>query len=273
MEELIKLIYDYSVSGKLADNEFYYKVIEIVVRKQETDEYLKDVYIIKKEDYKKEKYKKIISAFGGAYDALAGYEKNEKIIAILKDNLKHQFHYLNYLPFDSETDRMLFFNLLITKVLLHELEHVNQEKIKVINNEIEGQILRLVDKNYGRETRQTYPYNPMERLAEIKAYDEVLKIIEEIKMLSPYLIRFFKQSYDVSLISGYGYEKCRLIIPTIKYFELHGKKVPFEWYSANKYKCLSLTKQSFPFVDDRLKYGLPISFKEYDEYNKSKSSI
>lgn len=273
MEELIKLIYDYSVSGKLADNEFYYKVIEMVVRMQETDEYLKDVYIIKKEDYKKEKYKKVISAFGWAYDAPAGYEKNEKIIAILEDNLKQQLSDFIYFPFHTEIDRMLFLNLLITKVLLHELEHVNQQKIKVINNEIEGQILRLVDKNYGRETRQTYLYNPMERLAENKAYDEVFKIIEEIKILSPYLVRFFKRIHAENLIYGYGYEKCRLIIPTIKYFELHGKKVPFEWYSANKYKCLSLTKESFPFVNDRLKYGLPISFKEYHEYNKSKSSI
>ena len=66
--------------------------------------------------------------------------------------------------------------------------------------------------------------------------------------------------------------KNELVIPTIKYFGLHEEQIPFKWYSQNDDKCLFLTKMSFPFVSDRLKYGLPISIEEYNDY-KSKSLI
>ena len=72
----------------------------------------------------------------------------------------------------SNFEKTLYKNLSLVQVILHEIEHANQEKISYIENTLEAFIIRMaytVDKSY---FESLYEYSPQERLAEIKSYRE-----------------------------------------------------------------------------------------------------
>ncbi len=97
-------------------------------------------------------------------------------------------------PYDEEQD---YFNIILfTRVVLHEFEHVNQNRIIKEENSLESQILSLsvpklneningvVDKNdFIRLTPRTiyyiinYKYVPHEKMTEIETYKKILEII------------------------------------------------------------------------------------------------
>ena len=196
----------------------------------------------------------------------------------------------------SSTEELFYKNLLVTQVVLHELEHANQRKIMDKEESLEGDILRASlskqDKDItiklmqagltGKqidlilETQKTMKSEgglilPDERLAEIKSHQEIKDTLSEISDEVPNLIEFENASILESKLRGYTFDKGRIISPTIDYLIFTGKSFAlqkFEWFNKDSRTCLKNVQSLFS-LDERLTYGLPIDNSEFMESSKT----
>ena len=203
--------------------------------------------------------------------------------------------YNTYQEMFSSTEELFYKNLLVTQVVLHELEHANQRKIMDKEESLEGDILRASlskqDKDItiklmqagltGKqidlilETQKTMKSEgglilPDERLAEIKSHQEIKDTLSEISDEVPNLIEFENASILESKLRGYTFDKGRIISPTIDYL-ISGKSFAlqkFEWFNKDSRTCLKNVQSLFS-LDERLTYGLPIDNSEFMESSKT----
>lgn len=157
---------------------------------------------------------------------------------------------------------MLYINLSIVQILLHEIEHANQRKIAYNDNTLEALIIRLSFLINDYDNENLYEYCPEERLAEIKSFEEICTMINYIKdklFILPNIIETEKLKRE---LRGYHYRNGYVNIPIFDYFTLGGKEKLIDTFnlpnnSINKYK-----------LNNRLKYGLIITDNEYKNSTK-----
>ena len=284
--KLLKLLYEYSANGKLVDGKYIQKLIEIVVDSKGIVDYAGGLIITDKD-----------SRLRDPNSLLAVYYPNRKLIAVYLDAIEEMLKsYNTYQEMFSSTEELFYKNLLVTQVVLHELEHANQRKIMDKEESLEGDILRASlskqDKDItiklmqagltGKqidlilETQKTTKSEgglilPDERLAEIKSHQEIKDTLSEISDEVPNLIEFENASILESKLRGYTFDKGRIISPTIDYLISTGKSFAlqkFEWFNKDSRTCLKNVQSLFS-LDERLTYGLPIDNSEFMESSKT----
>ena len=144
-------------------------------------------------------------------------------------------------------------NILMVNTLLHELEHVHQQK-KINDDSYEAYMLKLCEGN--KETISTYDYIPSERFAENIAVLQTQVILNNMGIIIPEIDEYMEKRHNHWIIKGYVDEanNC-MIYPLKRYVEAHGL--------GESNMSLDEAILTYPELEDRLFYGLPISDEEY----------
>ncbi|MBQ3020911.1 MAG: hypothetical protein IJD92_01645 [Bacilli bacterium] len=243
MEDLFKNIYSISKNQKIIDENIIINLLKSLVDYYSLNEYVESINITNYKD-----------------NNLANYNINKKTINI---NFQKMILYIiNNLPENINEPKIKFLlvNLQILKILLHELEHVNQERKIRLNNDLETKIYLRVqdweyaikDKNLDYYNRILYNINPMERQANIVSIKKILKFIgltDNIKIKN-----YFKNDYLFTIIKNYNIETSKY--PLILYFN----KYPY----LREMKSLIYKTNHIFDQDLRGELGLKLSIKEYN---------
>ena len=287
-EDVFKLIYDYSVEGKLGNIDFIEKLIEIVVSNKKLEDFL----------------------LGDIEYGLKPLNKNNDTITVAVYNVPKRnmeiypselARFVDMYSRDSQLifnyDEQIFHrNLLIARVILHELEHVAQNK-KYNSHDIDTEAVlirsvfkpkyeyrdlfefynKMIVKGYSeseinehlidmyKKINTFYPYNPVERMADIKTFETLYKSFEEVKKLST-LKNYLLYHYYKSLTDGYIEDmQLGLVAPTLIYCNGMGcesdlLKLPF--YDDDQ-KKMDDKLVAMHNIEERLFYGLSVPKEEY----------
>ena len=112
----------------------------------------------------------------------SNYKKNITIYSKMIDKMVKNIE--NNILTTDKFEITFYKNLSILQVLLHEIEHANQQKIAYNENSLEAFIIRLsylINNSYNGEI---YEYCPEERLAEIKSFEELIILIKYLNSKS-----------------------------------------------------------------------------------------
>ncbi len=284
-EELLKLIYDYAIKVKMPDYSFMEKLINIVKTYDNLDKYILE-FELKDED---ENDKKILGNYNGSSKKITVYQL--QILKCLKDK-NYNFTIL---------ERNFFNCVIFVQVILHEISHAIQYKmIESNNSSLETYILKSALANYdqeivtemfkhgysinqvkiymelqekARKNNKKINYNiaPQERLAQINSYQKLEDILENIKNAIPMLFRYIKLMKYENLLLGYEFSKNSISSPTFKYFRDSNdlnRFSKFGWYTNDVEKLLNNLQCRYD-LNERLKLGLLVQDREYDEFRRN----
>ena len=245
MENILKIIYDLSITNKLLNINNIDKILEILIDEKNLGEYISNIEV-----------QQIRSNNLASY---SNYYKKIIIYSNIIDKMTNDIH--TNVKSKNQLTKNMYINLSILQVILHELEHANQEKI--INcNTLESFILRI--SQIVKYNKQTYEVNPIERFAEIKSYNDILKIISSYE--NDLLLNSLIKSDELQRkMRGYHYYNGKLYSPIELYF-LMGKTeyllTSFEWYSDDNNLFAENVEKIYD-LEDSLFYGFPILDKNY----------
>lgn len=284
--KLLRLIFDYSKNGKLVDKAYLEKLIDLVVNSKDISKYVQNSEIVS-------------SGTEETMDGilLAEYRPNRKLIRIYSEAMERMLEsHDRYQELFNGIEQIFYKNVLITQIILHELEHANQRKIAEKEDTLESNILKasltvideemlfkLLSQGFTAEQvsryiraekrlrAENYLILPDERLAEIRSHQEIVGTLEPIKEYTPNLIDFEKTNVFENMLRGYSYNQGRIISPTLEYMKIRkniDKLKEYEWYDENDQECLKKAKAAFS-LKKRLNYGLPIDTSEFSGLSSS----
>lgn len=285
-EKLLKLLFDYSKQGKIVDQNYMDKLVEIVVREEGLNNYVRRTKIVTDEIQKRNISSDRIT--------LAVYSSLYKRISLYANNVNRILeHYEQYLPLFTPVEQLFFRNITISQIILHELEHANQERMieeDYQKESLETTILRLSDKvvrprhiekllesgypshlitiyikDKERHYKENYMTDPRERLAEIKSQQQILDMLELIKDITPNLVDYEGTSKIERLLRGYIEYYDMISVPTFEYLQnplAFEELSRFHCYQNNYDDSLKVAKKHYS-LEERLTYGLSIDQKEY----------
>ena len=231
MYALLELIIKNSRQNKLLNINDIEIIVEKLLEIYDVDEYLKNV-----------RYTNSKTLYVGAYDSIKkelvfNYKKILNVILNIKKESCFKV-YDNYI---------LYFNIVILQIIMHEFEHIYQEKVICnIDNEYSKFIKKFL---YVQDTisKKYYEICPEERTAEILSYE---KINNSIDYMSDFNIEIINTDYIQRTIRGYKYYNDKCIVPTYEYLKYCDMTIDFDFF--NKIKKLN----------ERLLYGLEVSNEE-----------
>ncbi len=254
-EEILKLLFDYSIKGKTSYMAYIDKLVEILVDGMELQNEVNSL----------EKREKYINN-----TTVATYERDSKRITICYDNLKS---YLTKREEDNSIfnilERRIFLNALVTQIVLHEVMHAVQSKIvsmeKYETDLMKNFIIKMTSKlDYNEDT---YNICPKERFAEIDSYKYLYSLLSLVKVFIPTLIDYVKGAIIRNTIRGYD----KTNSPTITFAKEAGTK-------AIEAKFISSYMFHVPHLsfEERAYCGLPLTNEEiqnlYNLYNETEIS-
>lgn len=259
MDKLSQYIYNYSNKGYLPNEYFINFITEALVGKYSLNQYIKQV---------------IISNFDN--NSLAYYSLGDKTIYINFGKLIYStgIDISSKMKTNSYEEKILAINLYVLKVLLHELEHANQEmKMNNQHEDLETTILKLSNEyemhlkklrlNY-LDYRKLYFTNPLERQAELSALRKVSNLVKDYKCI--HLSNLVNKEYLMTSIADYTINDMKCIYPIETYFNFWDK-----YYDIlDSIKNIPLLGSN---IDMRLDLGLRISSNEYDKLNEKVRKI
>lgn len=241
MEDIFKIIYDLSKNKNVLDYRSIEKILDILVSKKNLNEYIHNINV------------QSVRSNG-----LASYSIDTKKIIVysntidrLKNSIEHQ------IVLTDDFVKKIYINFLILRVILHEVEHANQQKM--LNNydfnSLETLIIKLsylivMNKN---NLDVLYECSPEERFADIKSICEVSSLINYLNTKNVILDELLELEELRSFLRGYHYKNSHLEIPIIKYFSIGKKENVLNLFD------LSLDNK----LRERLYYGFPITVSEY----------
>lgn len=273
IDEVSKLIYDYSKKGKIVNKEFITKLVEILLSFKSLNQYIRDIEFHAYD-------KNSICEYGNG--TLTVYEQN------LKDSIVAPYWF-------EEAEKSYYPYYQTVATIYHEVKHANHEKIaeqgkndiysflwqacnvyKQIDNEsfsrivsLPSPIFEIMNALLGFKTNQQYRkyrkywlYCPDERVAEICGNSLALTLIEQApnkKELKNMLTHFSELVVEILF---FGYDK--LLGPTDFYLS------KFKQYKD----CLKLSEMSKSLsVEERLLLGLYVTANELESAKKDKEKI
>ena len=284
--DILKLIYDYSVNGKLVDSKFIDKIIEIIVTKKSLDNYVRNVIFTNKLD--KNDYVVACAAYNPhRAEVLVDYES----IKIAIENGRQ------YDCLFCDVEQIMFKNLMIMQFILHELEHAYQFKQadNKSDKSVEAKLIRasfileraMENPNFIEELynnhfsmkdfekyflqnrelyKQYYRLNPTERLAQVNSFRTVVNSIEPIKKYIPNLYEFKNASLFEEMLKGYQESWNEGTCPTEVYLSgIRQSKIwsEFDFYSQDSEQLMKSVSEKYSLTK-RMSLGLPISYGEYE---------
>ena len=254
MENILKIIYDKSVNDRILDLEDIEKILEILVIDNDLNDYILNL-----------NFQPIGS------NNLASYSSKKRNITVYIKTINEMIKNIeeNILNV-SNLEKTLYKNLSILQIILHEVEHVKQEKKLYLGSNLETFILRISRLIYSKDIEKLYEYSPNERFAEIKSFEQIIKLLYELKSNIENLQNILSIEKLQRLLRGYHYSNYSVNSPLITYFKLgNNEKLlsSFEWYNI-KYEVTINKVVSLYSLNERLKYGFPITTNEYKENMK-----
>ena len=244
MYALLELIIKNSRQNKLLNINDIEIIVEKLLEIYDVDEYLKNV-----------RYTNSKTLYVGAYDSIKkelvfNYKKILNVILNIKKESCFKV-YDNYI---------LYFNIVILQIIMHEFEHIYQEKVICnIDNEYSKFIKKFL---YVQDTisKKYYEICPEERTAEILSYEKINNSIDymsdfnieikDIKYVFSVIELIINTDYIQRTIRGYKYYNDKCIVPTYEYLKYCDMTIDFDFF--NKIKKLN----------ERLLYGLEVSNEE-----------
>ena len=279
--EILKLIFDYSKTGHFPDHYFLDKVVEIVVKKRDLNDYVKKTVFIDK--------------LGGAESdkTCASYNYLRKQISVYYWPIQIMCQENScYDSLFNPIERILYHNINITQCILHELEHAMQHKTAddYKNTSMEAKLIRTASllnrtlknpkfnelllsgkistkeleiylKDYENLYNEYYEINPMERMAQINSYRTIINCLESIKKQIPMLFTFNHAALEAEKISGYESSWQEGLCPTHAYLKNTRKEdvwKSFDFYDENKAVLIKKVSNEYD-LNKRLLLGLPVS--------------
>lgn len=241
MENILRIIYDKTLNNRILDLNDIEKILESLVMYKCLNDYILNINV------------QYIRS-----NNLASYSPHTKkitlYITVVEQMIKDiETNILNANDFEI----MLYKNLSILQVLLHEVEHANQQKIVYDENSLEALIIKLSHLVIDNGNEKLYEFCPEERLAEIKSYDEIIELIKYLNKELLILPEILNTEKLRRLLRGYHYSNSSITVPIIDYFTF-GKKS-----EVLKVFDLSTDVKKKYTLNERLKYGFPISIHEY----------
>ena len=245
MENIFRIIYDLSINHKYIDVKDLSKILEILVDEKELNKYILNIDV-----------QQIRSNNLASY---SNYEKKITVYSNIVDKMVKDI--ICFIKTDNELVVSLYVNLRILQVLLHEVEHANQEKI-IYDNSLESFILRISQMVV--EKKQVYDLMPSERFAEIKSFQDIL-ILLNYNINNSQIESLIKNDYIQRKINGYHYCNSELVSPIVSYFtEGNAQRLllSFEWYSNDNNKMVDMVNKQYG-LEKCLFYGFPIYADDY----------
>ena len=234
----MKIIYDKTINNKFLDLKDIEKILELLVIEKCLNDYILNINV------QHIRSNNLASYSNYTKDITVYINKIEQMVKDIKKDI------LNTNNFET----MLYINLSIVQILLHEVEHANQQKIAYNENSLEAFIIRmsfLVTDGY---SEKLYDLCPEERIAEIKSYEEIIKLINYISSNRLFVLPEILDNEKLRrLLRGYHYSNSSINVPIIDYFTYGNKSELLEAFDFS-------TKRD---LNERFKYGFPISINEY----------
>lgn len=241
MENILKIVFDKANNNEILNLKDIEKILELLVVEKSLNEYILniDVQLIRSNN---------LASYSNYTKKITIYTKTiDQMVKDIDSNI------LNISKFETS----LYINLSILQVLLHEIEHANQQKIAYHNNNLEALIIRLsylVNNGYDEKL---YEFCPEERLAEIKSFEEINTMISYINNKLDLLPNVIETEKLKRQLRGYHYKNNFVTVPIVEYFTIGNKEKLLETFDLSK---AALNKYA---LNDRYKYGFPISNIEY----------
>ena len=161
MEKILKIIYDKSIKNKILDIKDIDEILELLIINKGLNDYILSISI---------------QSIGG--NKLASYSNYKKNITLYTKTIDHMIKNIEKnILIASSLEISMYKNLSILQVLLHEVEHANQQKIAYNENSLEAFIIRMSSLIHDRYKEELYDYCPEERFAEIKSFEDLLLMI------------------------------------------------------------------------------------------------
>ncbi len=256
MENILKIVYDYSISGKILDIRIIEKIIALLIDKKDINNYVSNISVISKKNSK----------------MLASYCNITRIVVLNRNVINYMMVSIEKnLLISNNFEKILYKNLSIIQVVLHELEHATQEKILYTENSVEAFLLRISSLVNGNLKTKLYEVCPDERLAEIKSFEDIISIINPVNKKFLELTDILQNDRLQRLLRGYHYKNGSVNFPLIEFMKSSNNSELlelFDWYNENSNICLNNVVSVFE-IDDRFKYGFPIALMEYSESIKN----
>ena len=241
MENILKIIYDKTLNNSILNLKDIEKILELLVIEKELNNYILNINV------------QNIRGIN-----LASYSNYTKKITIYADMIHQMIDDIeNSILNINDFEITLYKNLSILQVLLHEIEHANQQKIAYNENSLEALIIRLSYLVKNGYDEKLYEYCPEERLAEIKSFEEIISLIGNINNKLTVLPDIIETEKLKRQLGGYHYRNFFVSVPIVDYFTIGNKK---DLLAALE---LSSNIQEKYELNDRFKFGFPISVSEY----------
>lgn len=252
MENLVDVLYFYLKKRKIADNDFINFCFEELINTCDVVDYISRLEI---GNYKSN----FISRYFPSTKTL--YVNYQKLIYMLSSDI------IDNSLIDSYQKRLSLLNLMVLKVLFHELEHAIQEKKKYrAFDELETNILFLSSKcdNFFKTNNpvlyrtKLYYLSPIERSAELTALERMMEIC---KLCTDFQIdNYFNDNYYRTCNNGYEKQNHIVISP----LDVYTSKCDTTW-EGQKLQSLIFENCTFDF---KKLYGLSLNEEEYDKIIK-----
>lgn len=237
MENIFRIIYDKTKKRDILDKKDLVKILEIAIVDKQLNDFVQSVNI------------QLIRSNG-----LASYSVDTKKITIyintietMKNNIK------KYTLIGNEFEKILYTNLLILQVILHELEHTSQQKNLNSAITLETLIIKLSQMINCDDMKKLYEYCPCERFAEIKSMHEVEKMLNYLSKKSLILTEIMELEKLKRYMRGYHYQNSMIKSPIIEYFSKGQNEYAIKLFDIYAHRELT----------ERLYYGFPIDLEEY----------
>ncbi len=255
-KEILELFLNYSLNNKVVDMEYLNKLASIVVEGKNLSNYFNGLMIESQNDK----------------EAVALYRRSDKKIRLYSTFLKEELINLKkYKILFNELGDSSFINYMITEILIHELMHVSQNKIKEELGE-DGKINIkdiIVALSFGTKIASDndllYLKAPHERMADIDTLLLIKEMLLKVERPIPNLTDYVDGRFYLNLLRGYYEESA----PTIDYLNgLDDDRLNLLLHFLQKMDNLS--------NEEKIYCGLPVPNKELEKldklYNETKYS-
>lgn len=234
MQALLELIIKDSRQNKILNINDIENIVEKLLEIYDVNKYLKNVRYINSK-----------TLYVAAYDSIKKelLFNYKKILSVIL-NIKKECYFKVY------DNYILYFNIVILQVIMHEFEHIYQEKVIFnIDNEY-SEFLKKFLCVKDTISKKYYEICPEERTAEILSYEKINNSINYMSYFNPEIKDVINTDYIQRTIRGYKYDNDKFIVPTYEYLKSCDMIIDFDFF--NKIKKLN----------KRLLYGLEVNNEE-----------
>lgn len=266
-QRLNELVAKYNMMGRKADERFYQEFFRIAKEELDLDGYLTELVFIPKYDHMNPKYEEYTKGFGGMFGQ-AAYRIATGELVVYERNINYgKVMDIKSAGLEGSESEVAMYNLMILQTLLHEIEHAKQAKMKKEGTDFESKLIQVCDTDK-KETTETYEYSITERLAELRSFEQVLDMYDEIGLFDQRIYDYFDAGYKQCIMSGYHFEDSQgylvngedgiFVDPTTKYVTLKEGNI-------DEFNTIISDLND----DTKMYYGLGIPLDMYLEYKST----